>query len=495
MGEGRGERAVETNFVIHITARLTFLLILALAPRAASAQPAGGDPYSPALPAAQPDPQRYPINVQSPAFRFGSNAPQSQATAPTQQPPAAPPPTDPQRYPLPSPTIAAPPLPNASPQPPAPSPQPASAGHLFQPAQIVATVGNKYIFYGDVAPMVNQMLQPALAKAPSEFERQQIEKYRDPLTRQAIRQMVETKLMYLEFEREIVKNAPKDKLPEVRKNIDKKVFESFEQELADTRAKIDKARPEELPELLKRDPIVPRLVMLMKDVNAESLGELDAALRQFGSTLEKEVRYYGEYKLGRTTVGKHINFKPEITHQEMLDYYHEHAADYAVPAKVRFEILTVKFESFPTRQAAQAAIAAMGNEVFFGAPFKAVAQKGSQEPNAQAGGYYDWTSQGSLASQPIDEALFTIETGKLSQIIEDNRGLHIVRVIERSPAGQVSFLEAQPKIKEAITTQKKEADYKKFVQTLGVGTRVWTIYDDQAEPTATARQQGGTQPR
>jgi hypothetical protein len=235
---------------------------------------------------------------------------------------------------------------------------------------------------------------------------------------------------------------------------------------------------------------VPRLAVLMRDSNAESLGELDLALRRYGTTLEKQVRYYGEYKLGRSSIGKHINFKPEITHQEMLDYYRERSADYAVPAKARYEIMTVKFETFPTRADAFNAIAAMGNEVYFGAPFKAVAQRSSQEPNAATGGYYNWTSQGSLASKPIDEALFTLETGKLSQIIEDSRGYHIIRVIERTPAGQVPFLEAQKKIKESITSRKREADYKKFVQQLGKGTQVWTIYDE-----AIARQPNGTELR
>ena len=475
----------------HQAARLAILLLLATGLRAASGQnfappPAGrGDPYAtgaPALPAPS-DPQRYPINVAQPAFRFGST--------PTQ--PAAPPPTaEAQRYPLPGPTTAPPPR-TPTPEPQAPNPEPAApTGELFQPAQIVAVVGDKVIFHGDVAPIVNQMLEPAFAKASSDFERQQIEKYREPLTKQTIKQMVETKIMYLEFEREIVKNAPKDKLAEVRKNIDKKVAESFEAELADMRSKIAKAKPEEMPELLKRDPIVPRLALLMKESNAESLGELDLALRRFGSTLEKQVRYYGEYKLGRSTVGKHINFKPEITHQEMLDYYHEHAADYAVPAKVRFEILTARYSNFPTPADAERAVGAMGNEVFFGTPFAAVAKRSSQEPNAQSGGYYDWISQGSLASQPLNEALFTLEVGKLSQIIQDDRGCHIVRVIERTPASQVPFLEAQKKIKEAITIQKREADYKKFVQQLGTGTKVWTIYDDA---TATARQPSDTQPR
>jgi parvulin-like peptidyl-prolyl isomerase len=237
---------------------------------------------------------------------------------------------------------------------------------------------------------------------------------------------------------------------------------------------------------------VPRLALLMRDSKAESLAELDAALRRFGSTLEKEVRYYGEYKLGRSSVGKHINFKPEITHQEMLDYYREHAADYAVPAKARFEILTARYTNYPSAADAERAVGAMGNEVFFGTPFAAVAKRSSQEPNAQVGGYYDWTSQGSLASKSIDEALFSLEIGKLSQIIKDDRGCHIVRVIERSPTGQVPFLEAQKKIKEAITVQKREADYKKFVQQLGTGTQIWTIYDDA---TVTARQPTGSEPR
>ena len=192
-------------------------------------------------------------------------------------------------------------------------------------------------------------------------------------------------------------------------------------------------------------------------------------------------------------VGKHINFKPEVTHQEMLDYYREHAADYAVPAKARFEILTVKFASFRDRREAGNAIAQMGNAVYLR---HALRRRG---PQAFAGAQCRRTAaittgpaRAAWPAKPIDQAIFTLEVGKLSQIIEDERGYHIVRVIERHAAGQVSFLEAQAKIKEAITVQKREADYKKFVQQLGTGTKVWTIYDDAA---ATARQPSATQPR
>ena len=80
----------------------------------------------------------------------------------------------------------------------------------------------------------------------------------------------------------------------------------------------------------------------------------------------------------------------------------------------------------------------------------------------------------------------------LSQIIEDERGYHIVRVRERIDAGQVPFIESQEKIKSAIQLARREAEYKKFVEALRTKTAVWTVYDN--EP-ALARQPAGTQLR
>jgi parvulin-like peptidyl-prolyl isomerase len=138
-------------------------------------------------------------------------------------------------------------------------------------------------------------------------------------------------------------------------------------------------------------------------------------------------------------------------------------------------------------------LAAMGNEVFLGGvPFAAVARKHSQEPRASEGGYYDWVTPGSLASKPLDRAVFSLEVGKLSQPIEDDDGFHIVRVIERKEEGQVSFQEAQPKIKEAIESQRRTAEQQKYLTNLRAQTQVWKIYD---EPTEAATQPGGGAPR
>jgi hypothetical protein len=261
------------------------------------------------------------------------------------------------------------------------------------------------------------------------------------------------------------------------------------------RQKVANAKPERVQELMRRDPTLPRLAMLMKEKQCETMTELGLVLRQYGSSLDKQIRFYGENILGRSTLSRQMLTNPEVTHEEMLDYYAANADEFAIPAKAKFEILTIKFASHPTRNDAWNKLAQMGNEVYFGTPFATVAKKHSEEPRAKDGGVYDWTTKGSLASKVIDEAIFTLEPGKLSQILEDERGVHIVRVTERQEESQVAFLDAQTSIKEAIVLKKRETDFKKAVESLRVGVVVWTIFD---EPTELARQpnpQGGSVPR
>ena len=452
---------------------------------------ASAQTYGPAV-----DNGRYPLPQVQPSAQPSSQSPQP--TPPAQQPkpqftpvpsyePGAPgyaPDGPPQRYPLNRPPAIASVTDDPDPATIVPNePQAQPSGDLFEPAQILAIVGDQYIFYGDVAPTINQVLAPIVNKAQTPGEKAELAKLREHYTRQILRQFVESKLLYLEFERQIVKNAG-DKIADVRKDIERRTRDAFEQQLSETLSQMKTADPSQLQKIVQREPTVGRLALLMLENNAESLSEAEALLRPFGSSIEKQMRTYRESMLGRQMVSKSIDRKPEVTHQEIIDYYREKAAEFAVPAKCRFEILTVKFTSFPSKTEAWNKIAQMGNEVYFGAPFATIARKHSEEPHAEQGGYYDWTTQGSLASEVIDQAIFTLEPGKLSAILEDSRGYHIVRVLERTQAGQVDFIEAQPGIKDAIIAQKRQADINKYVESLRAKTPVWTIYDD--EPTAAA---------
>ena len=241
--------------------------------------------------------------------------------------------------------------------------------------------------------------------------------------RQALESVIQTKLLYLDFLRTI----PADKKKEVLPNITKRAEEQFYEK--------------QLPDALKKAKV-------------ETSMELDAKLREFGSSLERQKQSFVERAMGQSVLSQKVNYEPEITHQAMLDHYRAHLQEYDLPAKARWEKLTVRFDRFASKQEAWAALGNMGNEVLRGAPLNVVAQRQSQGVDASEGGFHDWTTRGSLASEAIDQAIFTLPAGRLSERLEDSEGFHIVRVIERTEAGRVPFEQAQVEIKETLRKER-----------------------------------------
>jgi len=529
--------------------RLTIALLVMVAVCAAMGQ----DPYAPQP--GQPQPQYGPPAQYAPQARYplppqgqyplpqqyapGQQSPPPQQYAPPQQyqqvqQPGPAVPNQALRYPLPQeqPTAnaqnAVQAAPSSTPQSQQPSqraatatvqaannivaaaPEPVQQGELFKPGQIVARVGDKSILYADVAPTVEMRLQGILDKAKTPEQRQAMEAaYREPLTKNVIEQAVFNKQLLMEFERGIppdMRNDPKKK-SEMDNKLKKQIRRQFELMLTNCREKVDAASAEELESFMKQDSTMVRLAMLMKDRHLDSYGELDKALKEYGTSLEQQVKDYGEYMMGMEAARSKINGddgpkgkggkgpppKKEVTYDDLADYYQAHQADYYIPPKARFEILTAKFSRCSgDRQKTWDLIAQMGNEVLLGGtPLPAVARKHSHEPHASDGGYYDWVTPGSLASKPIDKAIFSLEVDKLSQIIEDEQGFHIVHVLERKEAGQISFQEAQPKIREKIESERRADFQQKYLATIRTKAKIWTIYDppeDAKQPAADSPQ-------
>jgi parvulin-like peptidyl-prolyl isomerase len=168
----------------------------------------------------------------------------------------------------------------------------------------------------------------------------------------------------------------------------------------------------------------------------------------------------------------------DISLDEMIEHYQKHIDDFQVPTRARWEQVTIRFDRVPTKFEAGEAISKMGNELFFGAPFKAVAQRSSHGPNAEEGGYYDWKQWGDFSiSREINEAVFSLPPGELSGIIEDAEGLHIVRVIERQQEHVIPFSDAQVAIKQDIQAERRTKEIGAYLAKLQEQIPIWTIYD------------------
>ncbi|WP_165698886.1 peptidylprolyl isomerase [Bremerella volcania] len=318
---------------------------------------------------------------------------------------------------------------------------------LFKPARIVAIVNGAPILAGDVLGPVNQMIEERLAALPPEkrdsVSPEEIEQFKEQALKQMLPGLIDIKVVYLDFMRAV----PADRMEEMQEMLGKN-YEEYQ---------------------LETD---------MKNAEVNTPAELDIKLREMGGSLEKKRRQFVEKLVAQQQIQRKVKKDEEVTHQQMLDYYNEHAKDYEKLAKVKWEQLMVKFSEFPNRQAAWEAMANMGNQVLRGAPLNAVAKRESQGIKASSGGQYDWTRQGSLKNETVDRAIFSLPIGELSPIIESAEGFHIVRVLEREDAGMVPFTKAQVEIREKIQNERRQEQMQAYIKEVKSKAQVWTIFDE-----------------
>jgi hypothetical protein len=307
-------------------------------------------------------------------------------------------------------------------------------------AQTAAKIGDSIIMIGDLKAMASDHMFRNGINVPPEL----LEKAYEQAYRPLLKQLIETKLIY----NDALHTIPKEALPKIE---------------GDLNGEFDKT-------------VLPKL---LESHNASTLQELDAKMRARGSSLDFMRRTSFEKNMAQGWLQQKIKFKEEIPISDVIGYYQSHLADYEFPAKARWEELFVAFDRYPDKAAAWAAVAQMGTAIQQGQPFADVAKASSQGITASEGGQWDWTVKGSLSTKLIDEAIFSLPVGVMSQIFATERGFHIVRVIERTDAGKKGFIDIQPEIKKQLKQERLQKQIEGYLKEIRDKTPVWTMFDKE----------------
>ncbi len=313
----------------------------------------------------------------------------------------------------------------------------------FTGTEIIARVGSEVILAAEVLPGVEETIKRAVAA--NQVQESQVKTLRYQLMMQRLEQLMDTKMLLIEARREI----PKENLEKIRKKV-KDIYEK-----------------EQIPKLIDGKKV-------------KSRAELIKAMREAGTSLEEQERQFFERSLAAQYVHKQIGEEKEVTHAEMLEYYREHLKDYETAPRVRWEHIMVRFSNYPSKAEAYAKIANWGNEVLSGIPFSEVARKHSDDLSSEDGGMHDWTTGGSLTSEVLNQAIFSLPVNQLSPIIEDQRGFHIVRAVERQELTRKRFDEVQSEIKKKIKADREGAATNAYIAQLRTKIKAWTVFDELA---------------
>ena len=277
-----------------------------------------------------------------------------------------------------SPLVAAWPLRSASAQDP-PSPaeiQQALATRLPEnPAALVAMVGQSPILQGELLPKVDRRIAEVTATQQQQLSDTEIQYARVRLFRNLLQQTIQTKMLREAFLLKQVGTQLAEKRDEAEKMMQSRATALFYEK--------------QVPELKKK-------------LKVETLPEVEAKLRESGTSIAVQKREFIDMMLGQMYLNEMVEREPDVSLLEISQYYQQHRKDYERPARARWEQMSVLFEKTPDRERAWELIGQMGNEAYFGGNLQAVAKAKSQEPFASSGGLHDWTNRGSLASETLE---------------------------------------------------------------------------------------------
>ncbi|HEV3004954.1 MAG TPA: peptidyl-prolyl cis-trans isomerase [Pirellulales bacterium] len=312
----------------------------------------------------------------------------------------------------------------------------------FEGPQVLAKVDSATIVAGDVVLWALAEFNRAKEDTPA---KDRVAKYREAVQRQ-VTSLTKIKLLYLQA----VANLPDDELADLT--------DEFEQRFDDV-----------------------ALAEFLKGTGCSTQKELEEKLKPAGSSIERLKRNFVESQIAENWFRKQVNEdQVDVTYDEALARYEETGAKYDYPARVRFEELVVKISDYRGEDSAQRALVEMRERVKHGEPWAAVAKARSEGTTAAEGGQQDWINEGSHRSRVVDRALFSLRVGEMSPILKDNRGVYLVRVKEREPAGRTPFDEVQAAIIQEIKQERTEQEQIEYMKRLFGAARIWTIFDERS---------------
>ena len=206
-----------------------------------------------------------------------------------------------------------------------------------------------------------------------------------------------------------------------------------------------------------------RLQQVRDKFNSEE--EFLMLLSESGLTITKLKDKYRAQLMMKTMINGIIQYNIAVSPTEIASYYHGHKDEFMQPEKVNFRIILLKFKPEKSKIVTASQAKDILKKIRSGEDFATLASEYSQGPNAANGGSMGFLSRGDMVKE-IDEALFSLAEGEVSEAIETSLGYNIVKVEKRIPKSELSFEEAAPLVRERLFEREAELVFREFIDKL-----------------------------
>ncbi len=183
----------------------------------------------------------------------------------------------------------------------------------------------------------------------------------------------------------------------------------------------------------------------------------------FIKTLEAQNFTMGEFKkmelekmIVQAMRGKNVKLQMIASPAKVEEYYKAHRDEFTSKAQIKLRLIMIPSRASDGNAAAQKA---MADEIFGklvnGAEFERMAQLYSEDSTREHGGDWGWVERKTLAA-PLEKVAFSLEAGKISNIVEFGGNYYILKVEDRHGGDTKSLADARPDIEKKLIQQEAQ---------------------------------------
>jgi len=193
------------------------------------------------------------------------------------------------------------------------------------------------------------------------------------------------------------------------------------------------------------------------------------ALREAGETMS-DFRDRMRRQIMAVSMGAGVrrDFEQEavVTESDIAQYYQDNQREFSHGERIRMRRIFLDAGSTPeARETAHGRLAALKAELEQGVSFGDLARAHSEGPEAENGGVVGWVERGDLVPA-LEEILFGLATGGVSDPVDTEFGVQLLKADERSESGTMSLQEARTEIEPILRRKYAAERYDKWMSDL-----------------------------
>lgn len=197
-----------------------------------------------------------------------------------------------------------------------------------------------------------------------------------------------------------------------------------------------------------------RMDMMKKNFPTEA--EFQSALERTGLTEAAVKASIGQMVSIEMYIEKEVKPKVAVSENEIKTFYDQNPNYFKKPEQVHASHILVKVPENGTekdKSQAMTKIRAAQSRIQKGEDFKTVAQSTSEDPSGPNGGDLGFFSRGQMV-KPFEDAAFSLEKGRVSDVVTTRFGYHLIKLIDRTPEGTITLDESKQDIDRFLKEQK-----------------------------------------